>query len=774
MIFQKNGLVVSPKQNFMLPSKSVTQILRLKKSIIFSALFAIPFLSFSQGKIIMNGATMTMQNSVYVVTKDLSLTNPSALNVNSSTLKIAGTISSNNNIDVQTGTLEMNGTSAQTIPAAAFKVNKIKNLIISNDVNLAGQDSITSVLSFGAVDNKTFSTGGYLTLRSTAAGTAIIADLTNNDVNSGNQVSGDVTAERYLSSIKKWRFLTVPTSSTQTVKAAWQEASVAPNDNLTAGYGTQITGAGGTAAGFDAYTATPSMKTYDLPTNSWKTIPNTNSYLINTLSNNTIAYMVFVRGDRTATAFASPVTSTTLRTRGVVKQGDQSPITIASPATAMTAVGNPYPSYIDLRKLTPAPTTGTKIYVWDPLATIGSAYGLGAYQTLTFDGSDFTVTPGGGSYDPPYSQDPNRIESGSAFFVGGNATAYDITFYESIKPSGSFIISSPARRKEYLQANLSVNKNGVISLMDGIKADISDDFSNVLDDNDAYKISNSSENVSLKRNGKLLSVERHNTINSKDTFYLTLGNMRAQNYQWQLQMENLDQPGLSGFLKDNFINNSTQLDLNGINTVDFTVNSAAGSYAADRFSIVFTQAKVLSVTFTNIKAYQQNSGINVEWNVENENNIKHYEIEKSTDGNSYSKINTTAAKNTPASFYNWLDTDAKTGYNYYRIKSVDVNGKIEYSKVVKVFVGTLKQLIAVYPNPVKDGIINLQMLNQPEGVYGIKLINNEGQVVLSKNVNHAAGNNTELIRISKGIAKGIYTLQVTTPKEGSITTKLIY
>ena len=163
--------------------------------------------SFSQGKIIMNGAaTMNMNNSVYVVTKDVSLANPSALNVNNSTLKVAGAISSNNNIDVQAGTLEMNGTSTQTIPAASFKVNKIKNLIISNNVNLAGQDSITNVLSFGAVDSKTFSTGGYLTLKSTAAGTAIVSDLTNSDVNSGNQVLGDVTAERYLSSIKKWRF----------------------------------------------------------------------------------------------------------------------------------------------------------------------------------------------------------------------------------------------------------------------------------------------------------------------------------------------------------------------------------------------------------------------------------------------------------------------------------------------------------------------------------------------------------------------------------------
>ena len=545
--------------------------------------------SFAQGKLIMNGATMNMVNSAYVVTKDVSLTSTSTINVDSSTIKIAGSISNSGTFDVTNGTVEMNGLSSQTIPANAFFTNKIQNLIISNDVTLAGQDSLTGILSFGALDSKTFSTGGFLTLKSSAAGTASVADLTNNDVNSGNQVLGDVIVERYISAAKKWRFLSIPTTTTQTIKAAWQEGNT-PNGNLIPGFGTQITGAGGTAAGFDVYTATPSMKTYNTATNSWIAIPNTTPALINNPSNNTVAYFVFVRGDRSATTFTSPVSATVLRTKGVIKQGDQADVTIASPATAFTAVGNPYPSRIDLRKMTPAPTTATKIYVWDPIATIGSAYGLGAYQTLTYDGTAFTVTPGGGSYGAPYNQDPNYIESGEAFLVGGNASAYTITFKEDIKPSVNNLVSFAYGHPQSLKANLFINKNGVTSLMDGIRADIGNNFSNDLDDDDAYKISSSSENVSLKRNGQLLSVERHNSITAKDTFYLNLGNMRVQNYQWQLNMDNLDQPGLTGFLEDNYTHTSTPLNLNGSTIVDFNIENITGSYAADRFRIVFTPA----------------------------------------------------------------------------------------------------------------------------------------------------------------------------------------
>ena len=114
------------------------------------------FLSFAQGKININGATMNVVNSAYVV-KDVSLTSTSTLNTDSSTINIAGSIGNTGTFDVTNGTVEINGLSAQTIPAAAFITNMIRNLIISNDVTLAGEDRVTGVLSFCVVDSKSFS-----------------------------------------------------------------------------------------------------------------------------------------------------------------------------------------------------------------------------------------------------------------------------------------------------------------------------------------------------------------------------------------------------------------------------------------------------------------------------------------------------------------------------------------------------------------------------------------------------------------------------------------
>ena len=321
-----NKQVIRVKNRY--PSKKlITMFNRLKPSrfIVPAFLLTAHFASFSQGKIIINGAKITVVNSAYVITRDVSLTNTSSLNINNSTIKIGDSIKNNSGIfDVTNGTVEMNGTAAQTIPLHAFNTNKIKNLVISNNVTLAGQDSITGVLSFGG-SNMNFATSDSLTIKSSAAGTASVADITNGGINTGNTITGKVTVERYNSARKAWRLLSIPTNTIQTIKQSWQEGS-GSNISTLAGYGTQITGAGGTGAGFDVNTAAPSMKTYVPVSNTWAGVANTTPLTIK----NTSGYMVFVRGNRTIiTAFADP-NQTVLRTKEILYTNDQTPIPVSA------------------------------------------------------------------------------------------------------------------------------------------------------------------------------------------------------------------------------------------------------------------------------------------------------------------------------------------------------------------------------------------------------------------------------------------------------------
>jgi hypothetical protein len=132
------------------------------------------------------------------------------------------------------------------------------------------------------------------------------------------------------------------------------------------------------------------------------------------------------------------------------------------------------------------------------------------------------------------------------------------------------------------------------------------------------------------------------------------------------------------------------------------------------------------------------------------------------------------AKNTGSSDYSWLDGHVLPGYYYYRIKSIDNKGKIAYTKNVMVLVGDGKSVIKIYPNPITDGIINLQFINQPAGKYRIRLMNNLGQIIVSKQVERADGSNTENIKWNYNLAHGVYQLEITQPNGDVKIIKVLY
>jgi hypothetical protein len=79
----------------------------------------------------------------------------------------------------------------------------------------------------------------------------------------------------------------------------------------------------------------------------------------------------------------------------------------------------------------------------------------------------------------------------------------------------------------------------------------------------------------------------------------------------------------------------------------------------------------------------------------------------------------------------------------------------------------------VYPNPVSDGNINLQLINQPKGRYGIRLLNNLGQVMMVKHIVHEEGSSTESLKV-KLLVHGAYQLEVTKPDKSKININVLY
>ena len=135
--------------------------------------------------------------------KDLVIDNNSSLTVDGDTLRISGTITNSGTLSATTGTIELNGSAAQFIGNNVFAGNTIKDLIINNTAGttLLGPLNISGTVS---ILNGTLSSGGYLTLLSTAEQTALI------DGSGTGSVTGDVTMQRYLQSGFGYKYFSSP------------------------------------------------------------------------------------------------------------------------------------------------------------------------------------------------------------------------------------------------------------------------------------------------------------------------------------------------------------------------------------------------------------------------------------------------------------------------------------------------------------------------------------------------------------------------------------
>lgn len=173
-------------------------------------------------------------------------------------------------------------------------------------------------------------------------------------------------------------------------------------------------------------------------------------------------------------------------------------------------------------------------------------------------------------------------------------------------------------------------------------------------------------------------------------------------------------------------------------------------------------AAALPVTFGEIKGYNKEGGNQVDWTVHTEINVDHYDVERSTDGVSFSKIGSVIAQaKDGVLYYTYVDAMAAAGVNFYRVRNVDLDGKYSYSAIVKVSAGkSVSEKVAVYPNPVQSGRVNLQTGNLVKGIYSIEIFSAAGQQVYNKIINHSGGTAIHSIQLPATIKAGIYHIQL--------------
>ena len=194
----------------------------------------------------------------------------------------------------------------------------------------------------------------------------------------------------------------------------------------------------------------------------------------------------------------------------------------------------------------------------------------------------------------------------------------------------------------------------------------------------------------------------------------------------------------------NVVLTSNFVDYIGTGDIDFRASSLSGiTLSGGGGNLSFRQGSrvavaldvtyfycdsALPVTLTKFSAQKLEEKINLSWTTTSEKNFDQFEVQKSSNAKSFETIANIKGKN--AGIYNYLDPAPWAGNNYYRLKSVDLDGTYAYSRTINIdFVGD--KLVKVFPNPVSETIfIEAEHSNS---VSKVELFDTNGVMLKSSN-----------------------------------------
>jgi Secretion system C-terminal sorting domain len=143
---------------------------------------------------------------------------------------------------------------------------------------------------------------------------------------------------------------------------------------------------------------------------------------------------------------------------------------------------------------------------------------------------------------------------------------------------------------------------------------------------------------------------------------------------------------------------------------------------ADLSTIIFTTPTILPLSWLSIEGNLNNQKQAVlRWTVQ-ESNVSNYEVQKSIDNVLWNTMATINSKGIGSNEYSSTDITPLQTTTYFRIKQIDVDGRLSYSTIVKLNFNKSAFSINVYPNPVKDFInisIGASLINTTVRLYNV-------------------------------------------------------
>jgi hypothetical protein len=186
---------------------------------------------------------------------------------------------------------------------------------------------------------------------------------------------------------------------------------------------------------------------------------------------------------------------------------------------------------------------------------------------------------------------------------------------------------------------------------------------------------------------------------------------------------------------------------------DAVFSQSIDSTPSDRFS--------MNVVMVEFEARPAGNGNQLRWSTILETNLSHYEIERSISNQPFKKIGTVKAAGSGSLSveYTFTDNAPIKGTIVYRIRMVDTRGGSRLSEH-KLVNGNAQAMVSqssrAYPNPARRGT-QVRMMVPETGVYAVRLISLQGQVVVQASMDNTHGDGLGL-QVPQDVPAGVYIL----------------
>jgi hypothetical protein len=178
-------------------------------------------------------------------------------------------------------------------------------------------------------------------------------------------------------------------------------------------------------------------------------------------------------------------------------------------------------------------------------------------------------------------------------------------------------------------------------------------------------------------------------------------------------------------------------------------------------NITVQRISPLPITLLSYDVELRYDNVYIDWTTLSELNNDYYSVERSANAKDFDRIAIVkgAGTTTETNIYQYIDITPLTGISYYRIKQIDFDGTFTYTEIKSVnnSVHLLGQDVLIYPNPLRNQMLNIRVISVQDEDITIEIFDSKGKLVKQFGFNSKIGYNEIVFNMDR-VSTGIYSV----------------